>query len=64
MMKYSWKQILGGILLFVVLIGVPIGLYIYIDDSQPPSHPESETAPFDHPVVNWIWSGAVTSRSA
>ena len=63
-MKYSWKRILGGILVAIVLIGVPVGLYIYLDDSQPPSHPESETAPFDHPMVDWIWSGAVTSDSA
>lgn len=63
-MKHSWKRILGGILLAVVLIGVPVGIYIYLDDSQPPSHPESNTAPFDHPAVAWIWSGAVTSNSA
>ena len=63
-MKHSWKSILGGILIAIVLVGVPIGIYIYLDDSEPPSHPESETAPFDHPAVDWIWSGAVTSDSA
>ena len=63
-MNLSWKRLLGGILLVVVLIGVPIGIYIYLDDSEAPSHPESETAPFDHPLVDWVWSGAVTSHSA
>lgn len=49
-MKVSWKRLLGGIILVVVLIGVPIGIYIYLDDSEAPSRPESDTAPFDHPV--------------
>ena len=63
-MKHSWQRILGGLLLIVVLLGVPIGLYIYLDDSEPPSHPTSATAPFEHPTVDWIWSGAVTTDSA
>ena len=63
-MKRSWKRILGVFLVLGLLIGVPIGIWIYIDDSEPPSHPVSETLPFEHPLVDWIWSGAVTSRSA
>lgn len=63
-MKASWKKVLGGILAVVVLIGVPVGIYIYVDDSEPPSHPESDTAPLNHPLVDWIWSGAVTADSA
>ena len=62
--KLTWKRVLSGIILAVILIGVPVGIYIYLDDSQPPSHPESDTEPFNHPLVDWIWSGAVTSHSA
>ena len=60
----TWKRLLIGLIIGLILIGVPVALYIYLDDSQPPSHPESDTAPLDHAVVDWVWSGAVTTDSA
>ena len=60
----TWKRFLIGFTIGLVLIGVPVAIYIYLDDWQPPSHPESDSAPLDHPVVDWVWSGAVTTNSA
>jgi phosphodiesterase/alkaline phosphatase D-like protein len=60
----TWKRFLIGLIIGLVLIGVPVGIYIYLDDSEPPSHRESDLSPLDHPVVAWVWSGAVTTNSA
>ena len=46
----NWKRILIGLLVGLVVIGVPVGVYIYLDDSQPPSHPESDSAPL---ITRW-----------
>ena len=58
------KRLLIGLTIGLVLIGIPVAIYIYLDDSQSPSQPVSDSVSLKHPVVDWVWSGAVTTNSA